>query len=38
MADTTALSQHLGPHLGVQVAGVDNLLDDALVSRCLEAA
>jgi hypothetical protein len=33
MADPAALS----PHLGVQVTGVANLLDDALVSRCLEA-
>ena len=33
MVETTALS----PHLGVQVTGVGNLLDDTLVSRCLEA-
>ena len=36
MVDTTALS----PHLGVRVTGVDGvagLLDDAVVSRCLEA-
>ena len=33
MVGTTALS----PHLGVKVTGVGNLLDDTLVSRCLEA-
>jgi alpha-ketoglutarate-dependent taurine dioxygenase len=33
MVETTALS----PHLGVQVTGVENLLDDAVISRCLEA-
>jgi alpha-ketoglutarate-dependent taurine dioxygenase len=33
MLETTALS----PHLGVRVTGVENLLDDAVISRCLEA-
>jgi hypothetical protein len=33
MSEATALS----PHLGVQVTGVGSLLDDTLVSRCLEA-
>jgi len=33
MVETTALS----PHLGVQVTGVENLLDDAVIGRCLEA-
>jgi alpha-ketoglutarate-dependent taurine dioxygenase len=33
MAETTALS----PHLGVQVTGVENLLDDAVIAQCLEA-
>jgi alpha-ketoglutarate-dependent taurine dioxygenase len=33
MVDTAALS----PHLGVQVTGVEDLLDDAVVSGCLEA-
>lgn len=33
MIQTTALS----PHLGVEVTGVDDLLDDAVVSRCTEA-
>ena len=33
MIETTAL----GVHLGVEVSGVENLLDDALISRCLEA-
>jgi alpha-ketoglutarate-dependent taurine dioxygenase len=33
MVETTALS----PALGVEVTGVRNLLDDALISRCLEA-
>lgn len=33
MAETAALA----PHLGVQVTGVQDLLDGALISRCLEA-
>jgi alpha-ketoglutarate-dependent taurine dioxygenase len=33
MVETRALSQHLG----VEVTGVTDLLDDALISRCLEA-
>lgn len=33
MVETTALS----PGLGVEVTGVDDLLDDAVVARCLEA-
>ena len=33
MVETTALS----PHLGVQVTGVEDLLDDAVASRCPEA-
>jgi alpha-ketoglutarate-dependent taurine dioxygenase len=33
VADTAALS----PHLGVEVTGIEELFDDALVSRCLEA-
>ncbi|MFF2846340.1 TauD/TfdA dioxygenase family protein [Streptomyces sp. NPDC058001] len=33
MIRTTALS----PHLGVEVTGIDDLLDDALISRCVEA-
>jgi len=33
MVETKALS----PHLGVQVLGVENLLDDAVVAQCLEA-
>lgn len=33
MAETKALS----PHLGVQVLGAENLLDDAVVAQCLEA-
>jgi alpha-ketoglutarate-dependent taurine dioxygenase len=33
MVETRALS----PHLGVEVTGVTDLLDDALISRCLEA-
>lgn len=33
MVETTALS----PHLGVEVTGVEDLLDDATVGRCLEA-
>jgi alpha-ketoglutarate-dependent taurine dioxygenase len=33
MVETRALS----PHLGVEVTGVRNVLDDALISRCLEA-
>lgn len=33
MVETSALS----PHLGVEVTGVENMLDDALISRCLEA-
>jgi alpha-ketoglutarate-dependent taurine dioxygenase len=33
MVETTALS----PHLGVRVTGAENLLDDAVISQCLEA-
>jgi alpha-ketoglutarate-dependent taurine dioxygenase len=33
LADTTAL----GVHFGVEVSGVDNLLDDTLIARCMEA-
>ena len=33
MVETKALS----PHLGVQVLGAENLLDDAVVAQCLEA-
>jgi alpha-ketoglutarate-dependent taurine dioxygenase len=33
MAETTALS----PHIGVQVTGVDNLLDEVVIATCLEA-
>jgi alpha-ketoglutarate-dependent taurine dioxygenase len=33
MIDTTALS----PHLGVAATGVENLLDETVVGRCLEA-
>lgn len=33
MVETTALS----PGLGVQVTGAENLLDDAVISQCLEA-
>jgi alpha-ketoglutarate-dependent taurine dioxygenase len=33
MVETTALS----PSLGVEVTGVDSLLDDLLISRCVEA-
>lgn len=33
MVDTVALS----PALGVRVTGVDNILDDAVIGRCLEA-
>jgi alpha-ketoglutarate-dependent taurine dioxygenase len=33
MVETRALS----PHLGVEVTGVENLLDDAVVAQCLEA-
>jgi alpha-ketoglutarate-dependent taurine dioxygenase len=33
MAETTALA----PHIGVQVTGVDNLLDEATLATCLEA-
>jgi alpha-ketoglutarate-dependent taurine dioxygenase len=33
MVETRALS----PHLGVEVTGVGNLLDDAVIAQCLEA-
>ena len=33
MTETTALS----PHIGVQVTGVDNLLDEVVIATCLEA-
>ena len=33
MVETRALS----PHLGVEVTGVENLLDDAVVAQCVEA-
>jgi hypothetical protein len=33
MVETRALS----PHLGVEVTGVENLLDDAVVAQCLQA-
>jgi alpha-ketoglutarate-dependent taurine dioxygenase len=33
MIETTALS----PHLGVEVTGVEDLLDEAVISRCAEA-